>query len=127
MAVIRAQTSALPPAFELKGTIAPVTVLCLRSTEMARVEEELRARVEPAPQMFANAPIVIDVADIEQELESLSLAAVMETLRRCKLIPIGVAHLPPDRIALAAEVGLAVVQLGFGKSRGARATSPTIV
>ena len=129
MAVIHAHPSmhgSSGPAFELKGTIAPVTVLCLRSTEIDRIERELRARVEPAPQMFRDAPIVIDVADIEAELDSLSLAAVMERLRRCRLIPIGVAHLPADRVALAAEVGLAIVQLGFGRSRGARATSPRI-
>jgi septum site-determining protein MinC len=114
------------PAFEVKGTIAPVTVLCLRCTELPRIERELRARVEPAPQMFLNAPIVIDVADIETELASLSLPEIIDTLRRCRMIPIGVAHLPPDRIGLAAEAGLAVVQLGFGRSRGARATSETI-
>ncbi|MDB4969036.1 MAG: hypothetical protein JWN44_4725 [Myxococcales bacterium] len=112
------------PAFEVKGTIAPVTVLCLRSTELDRIEAELRARVEPAPQMFLNAPIVIDVADIEGELDSLSLPGLVERLRRCRLIPIGVAHLPAAQAKLAAEMGLAVVQLGFGRTRGARANSP---
>jgi septum site-determining protein MinC len=111
------------PAFEVKGTIAPVTVLCLRSTDLDRIEAELRARVEPAPQMFLNAPIVIDVADIEGELESLSLMGVVECLRRCRLIPIGVAHLPAEQALRAAENGLAVVQLGFGRTRGARANS----
>ena len=114
------------PALELKGTIAPVTVLCLRSTDLASIERELRARVEPAPQMFKNAPIVIDVADLSGELDALSLPDVIETVRRCRLIPIGVAHLPAERVELAAESGLAIVQLGFGRSRGARATSPTV-
>src|SRR5262245_52098864 len=31
------------PAFEVKGTIAPVTVLCLRTVDVARVERELAA------------------------------------------------------------------------------------
>ncbi len=124
MALLSAQKITSGPAFEVKGTIAPVTVLCLRSTELDRIEEELRARVEPAPQMFLNAPIVIDVSDIEGELEALSLPGLVERLRRCRLIPIGVAHLPADQAALAAEIGLAVVQLGFGRTRGARANSP---
>jgi septum site-determining protein MinC len=110
------------PAIELKGTIAPVTVLCLRSTEIASIERELRARVEPAPQMFHNAPIVIDAADVEDELEALSLPAVIEAVRRCRLIPIALAHVPVDRVA---ETGLPIVQLGFGRSRGARASSPS--
>jgi septum site-determining protein MinC len=67
------------------------------------------------------------VADVENELDALPLAQVIDSLRRCRLIPIGVAHLPPDRVGLAADVGLAVVQLGFGRSRGARATSPTLM
>src|SRR5262249_32444361 len=123
MAVV-AQKISSGPAFELKGTIAPVTVLCLRSTVLDAIEAELRARVEPAPQMFLNAPIVIDVADIEGELEALSLPGLPERLRRCKLMPVGIAHVPADRIALAAEHGLAVLQLGFGRTRGARANSP---
>lgn len=110
------------PAIELKGTIAPVTVLCLRSTEIANIERELRARVEPAPQMFLNAPIVIDVADIEDELEALSLPGVIEAVRRCRMIPIALAHVPVDRVA---ETGLPIVQLGFGRSRGARSSSPS--
>jgi septum site-determining protein MinC len=129
MAVIGARASASAnsnPALELKGTISPVTVLCLHSTEIGRIERELAARVEAASQMFDNAPIVIDVADIEGELDTLSLAEVMGALRACRMIPIGVAHLPPDRIELAAQVGLAVLQLGFGRSRGARANSPHV-
>jgi septum site-determining protein MinC len=123
MPLVSAQRKQSAPAFELKGTIAPVTVLCLRSTALDAIEEQLRARIEPAPQMFANAPIVIDVADIESELPSLSLPGVVELLKRCKLIPVGVAHLPADQAGLAVEHGLAILQLGFGRSRGARATS----
>lgn len=109
------------PAFEVKGTIAPVTVLCLRSIDVDRIERELRARVEPAPQLFLNAPIVIDVADVEHE--AVPLGAIVERVRRCKLVPVGVAHLPAEQVPIAAEIGLAVVQVGFGRSRGARANS----
>jgi septum site-determining protein MinC len=122
MAVV-AQRLSGRPAFEIKGTIAPVTVLCLCSTALDAIESELRARIAQAPQMFLNAPIVIDVADVESELESLSLSGLVARLRDCKLMPVGIAHLPADRIALAAEHDLAVLQLGFGRTRGARANS----
>jgi septum site-determining protein MinC len=111
------------PAFEIKGTIAPVTVLCLRSIDADQIERELRARVEPAPQLFLNAPIVIDVADVDGAA-ALPLAAIVDRVRACRLVPIGVAHLPAEQLTLAAEIGLAVMQLGFGRSRGARASSP---
>ncbi len=122
MAVV-AQRLSGRPAFEIKGTIAPVTVLCLCSTALDAIETELRARIAQAPQMFLNAPIVIDVADVESELDSLSLPGLVARLRDCKLMPVGIAHLPADRIALAAEHDLAVLQLGFGRTRGARANS----
>src|SRR5438067_2043715 len=50
------------PAFDIKGTITPVTVLRLYTVDVARIERELHARIAPAPQMFAHAAIVIDVA-----------------------------------------------------------------
>jgi septum site-determining protein MinC len=110
------------PALEVKGTITPVTVLCLRTRDVARIERELRARVEPAPQMFLNAPVVIDVADVEGD-GAVPLGEILERVRGCKLVPVGVAHLPAEHVGLAAEVGLAIVQLGFGRSRAARAAS----
>ncbi|HEY2746239.1 MAG TPA: septum site-determining protein MinC [Polyangia bacterium] len=122
MAVV-AQRLSGRPAFEIKGTIAPVTVLCLCSTALDAIETELRARIAQAPQMFLNAPIVIDVADVESELESLSLSGLVARLRACKLMPVGIAHLPADRVALAVEHDLAILQLGFGRTRGARANS----
>ena len=115
------------PALEVKGTITPVTVICLRSVDAARIEKELRARVDPAPQLFLNAPVVIDVADIDPNAGPLPLADIVARVRACRMVPIGVAHLAPEQVALAAEVGLAIVQLGFGKSRGARANSSSLM
>jgi septum site-determining protein MinC len=114
------------PAFEVKGTIAPVTVLCLRTVDVERIERELRARVAQAPQLFANAPIVIDLADVPVG-DELPLAAIVERTRACKLVPVGIAHLPAEQLGLAAEVGLAIMQLGFGRSRMARSQSQAVV
>lgn len=124
MASLQAEAMRAPsgPAFEIKGTIAPVTVLCVRTTDVDRIERELRARVDPAPQLFLNAPVVIDLADVEAGA-ALPLAEMVARVRRCRLVPVGVAHLPTADVALAAEVGLAIVQLGFGRSRGARANA----
>lgn len=114
------------PAFEVKGTIAPVTVLCLRTVDVGRIERELAARIAPAPQMFLNAPCVIDLADVDDPGGPLPLAEIVRLVRACRLNPVGLAHLPPSEVQRAADVGLAVVQLGFGRSKMARrnATSP---
>ncbi|MCU1277385.1 MAG: septum site-determining protein MinC, partial [bacterium] len=99
------------PAFDIKGTITPVTVLRLYTTDVERIERELRARIAPAPQMFANAPIVIDVGDLPADVE-LPLASLVQRLRSCKLMPVGMANVGGADVARAVEVGLAIVQIG---------------
>lgn len=113
------------PAFEIKGTIAPVTVLCLRTVDIERIERELRARVAQAPQLFRHAPIVIDLADVD-DAAALPLRELVARARDCELMPIGVAHVEADQLERAAELGLAVMQLGFGRSRMARAQSQPV-
>jgi septum site-determining protein MinC len=105
------------PAFDIKGTITPVTVLRLYTTDVERIERELRARIAPAPQMFANAPIVIDVADLPADVE-LPLASLVERLRACKLMPVGMANGGGAELARAVAAGLAIVQIGIGRGRG---------
>jgi septum site-determining protein MinC len=109
------------PALEVKGTIAPVTVICLRSIDLEAIEAELRARTAPAPQLFQDAPVVIDLADVEET--EVPLTAIAERVRRCRLLPIGVAHLPGELAGRAVEAGLPVLQLGFGRSKMARLNS----
>jgi septum site-determining protein MinC len=105
------------PAFDIKGTITPVTVLRLYTIDVDRIERELRARIAPAPQMFANAPIVIDVVDLPDDVE-LPLASLVERLRACKLMPVGMANGAGAELARAVEAGLAIVQIGIGRGRG---------
>jgi len=105
------------PAFDIKGTITPVTVLRLYTVDVERIERELRARIAPAPQMFANAPIVIDVADLPADVE-LPLPSLLQRMRACKLVPIGMANVGGDEMARAVEAGLAIVQIGIGRGRG---------
>jgi septum site-determining protein MinC len=105
------------PAFDIKGTITPVTVLRLYTGDVDRIERELRARIAPAPQMFANAPIVIDVADLPAEVE-LPLVSLVERLRGCKLVPVGMANVGGEQLERAVAAGLAIVQIGIGRGRG---------
>jgi septum site-determining protein MinC len=115
--------SASGPAFELKGTLTPVTVLRLRTSDVPRVVSELRARIEPAPQLFLHAPVVVDVAELDAAAP-LALAALAEQLRALHLSPVGVANLGSERLALAAAAGLAVVQLGPNRARPAAPSAP---
>ena len=45
-------------AFEIDDTVAPVTVLRLKTVDVARIEEQLRARMAAVRQKFPYAPVV---------------------------------------------------------------------
>ena len=104
-------------SFELKGSVSPLTVLRLRTTDVAAVERELWDRVEQVPQMFLNAPIVVDLGGLDGTIRELSFAKLAAALRRCQVVPVGVTNVPADLGPRAAEAGLGVLALGNGRAK----------
>ena len=98
-------------AFELTGTVASVTVLRLKTIDVAQIEAELRERIAVAPMRFLHAPVIIDVGELEADAVDLPLHDLADRLRGCKLVPIGAANLPQMALWNASASGLALVQL----------------
>jgi septum site-determining protein MinC len=99
-------------AFDVDGGIAPVTVLRLRTSDVAHIEADLRALVASMRGTLPYAPVVLDLAQLDDESAmELPLHDVAERLRACKLLPVGAANLPPSAVWNAAAAGIAVVQL----------------
>jgi septum site-determining protein MinC len=96
-------------AFEITDTLAPVTALRLKTLDVARVEEELRARIATAPHKFLYAPVVVDVAELGASAAELALHDLADRLRACKLLPVGAANLPPSAVWNAAAAGMSVL------------------
>src|SRR5215471_3558646 len=85
--------AARPVAFDLKGTMAPLTVLRLRSTDVALIERQLRVKIAQLPQLFLDAPVLFDLGALpEAESEALALGELVRALRLCKLVPVAVAN-----------------------------------
>lgn len=104
-------------AIELDGTVAPVTVLRLNTTNVGHIEKELRARIASVRQAFPYAPVVVDVAALDEaSARELSLHDLADRLRACQLLPVGVANLPSSAVWNAAAAGMAVVQLTTPKA-----------
>ena len=63
-------TAASPPrrpaAFDLKGTMAPLTVLRLRSADLALIERQLRVKIAQLPHLFLQAPVLLDLGALEE-------------------------------------------------------------
>jgi septum site-determining protein MinC len=96
--------------FEVGGTVAPVTVLRLKSANLARIDKQLK-RIA-ARQAFPYAPVIVDVAALDEEAaRELALHDLAERIRACKLVPVGAANLPGSAVWNAAAAGMGVVDL----------------
>jgi septum site-determining protein MinC len=96
-------------AFELKGTMAPLTVLRLRSTDLPLIERQLRVKIAQLPHLFLDAPVLLDLGALPAD-EELALADLAGVLRACKLVPVAVSNVPEALRARATEAGLGVMQ-----------------
>jgi len=97
------------PCFRLKGGLYTLTTLQLLDSDLKRLEAELAAKVEQAPQFFANTPIVIDLQGIQQPNLSVDFKALNKLLRKYHIIPIGVKGANEIQQAAVLQSGLAVL------------------
>jgi len=98
-----------PAAFDLKGTMAPLTVLRLRSSDIQMVDRQLRVRISQLPHMFLHAPVLIDLGALE-EASPLTVIQVVAILKACKLVPVAATNVPEAMRATIANEGLGILQ-----------------
>jgi septum site-determining protein MinC len=99
-----------PVPFDLKGTMAPLTVLRLRSLDLAIVERHLRIKIAQLPQLFLNAPVLIDVGALAGQGAGLAIEEMVRSLRSCKLVPVAIANLAEELRDRAVAAGLGIMQ-----------------
>jgi len=109
-AEIRSQAAKRQVAFDLKGTMAPLTVLRLRVTDVVLVERQLRVKIAQLPQLFIDAPVLLDLGALGDDAASLPFAELVQVLRLCKLVPVAVSNVPDALRAVAVAAGLGVLQ-----------------
>jgi septum site-determining protein MinC len=103
-------TTKRPVAFDLKGTMAPLTVLRLRATDVALVERQLRVKIAQLPQLFIDAPVLLDLGALGDDAAALPFAELVQVLKLCKLVPVAVSNVPDALRAAAVAAGLGVLQ-----------------
>jgi septum site-determining protein MinC len=96
-------------AFELKGTMAPLAVLRLHTTDLMQIERPLRRRIVQRPQLFLNAPMLLDFGALEQP-GALALTALVSLMRSFKLVPVGAINVPQALAGAVAAAGLGILQ-----------------
>ena len=98
-----------PAAFGLKGTMAPLTVLRLRSSDIQQVDRQLRVKISQLPHMFLHAPVLIDLGALD-EASPLTVIQVVAILKACKLVPVAATNVPEAMRATIANEGLGILQ-----------------
>jgi septum site-determining protein MinC len=104
--------------FDLKGTMAPLTVLRLRSLDLTIIERHLRIKIAQLPQLFLNAPVLIDVGALAGQGAGLPFDELVKSLRSCKLVPVAVANIADELRDGAVAAGLGIMQPAPVRPRG---------
>src|SRR5687767_6486526 len=104
-------------AFDLKGVVAPLTVLRVKTKDLNMIDRQLRAKVAQMPQFFEDAPIVIDLGGLEGDLAGFHLDSLVHALRVSGVWPVGAQNVPDDFRAQVKAAGLGILPVGAGKPR----------
>ena len=97
--------------------MAPLTVLRLRSLDLAIIERHLRIKIAQLPQLFLNAPVLIDVGALGGHGAGLAIEELVRALRSCKLVPVAIANLADELRDRAVAAGLGVMQQARAATR----------
>ncbi|MBN8715589.1 MAG: septum site-determining protein MinC [Xanthomonadales bacterium] len=93
-------------AGELKFGQVGIANLRIRQLDPARLAQEMRERVQRAPNLFARAAVVLDFSSLLQTPTADQVRALIAALREAGVLPVALAYGTREIDALARELGL---------------------
>lgn len=96
-----------PATFEIKSANLPLVALLLKSTDLAALADELKARFADIPDFFDNDAMVIDLAPLKGEGE-IDFGELLHLLRGYRVMPVAVKGGNDEQMKAAVLKGLAV-------------------
>ncbi len=103
-------------AFKLKAGLNPITTLLIQSNDLGLIQQELKAKVEQAPNMFVRLPCIFDFVDLT---DTIDLPSLCLTCHEFGMLPIGVKNAQLEHFELLEQLELA--DFGKGNSKPTQA------
>ena len=96
------------PPFDIKNADISGLALVLRTADLALVAAELETRVHDAGDLFANAPVLLDVSALPRNnaADGFALGALVDLLSRHTMRTVGIVGAAGDLLAQALAMGL---------------------
>ncbi|MGO1068510.1 septum site-determining protein MinC [Lysobacter sp. CA199] len=93
-------------AGELKIGQVGIANLRIRTLDVQRLTEEMRSRVQRAPNMFGRAAVVIDFGGLSQTPDAATAQALLDGLRDAGVLPVALAYGTSETERLSQALGL---------------------
>jgi septum site-determining protein MinC len=93
-----------PETFEIKSATLPLVALLLKSADLGALARDLEARFGDIPDFFDQDPLVIDLTRLEPG--TVEFPALIELLRKYRLVPVAVFGGSAEQAAAAVAAGL---------------------
>ena len=111
-------------AGELKIGQVGIANLRIRTLDVPRLVEEMRSRVQRAPNMFGRAAVVIDFGGLSHTPDTATAQALLEGLRAAGVLPVALAYGTSEIEKLSQALGLPLLakfRAGYERADGAAA------
>ncbi len=100
-----------PDTFEIKSATLPLIALVLKSPDLGALAHDLEARFGDIQDFFDQDALVIDLSRLESEAPegerpSVDFSALIELLRKYRVVPVGVHGGSAEQTAAALAAGL---------------------
>ena len=77
-------------AFDIKGGLFTLTSLQINDPNLKAIDQQLQSALSQMPKFFHNAPIVVDLTQIQALDIVVDFAAMQKLLRQHGLFPVGI-------------------------------------
>ncbi len=114
-------------AGELKIGQVGIANLRIRTLDVERLVEEMRSRVQRAPNMFGRAAVVIDFGGLSQTPDAGTAQALLDGLRAAGVLPVALAYGTSETDRLAQALGLPLLakfRASYERADGAAPEAP---